>query len=171
MMREALISLPHFAQSDSGYCLPTCARMVLASMGLAYSEAKLSHVLGTTEEVGTPSFAVTKLAQLSQNVDYRVWSIAQLATTLANNDPVIAFVKTQFLDHWEVATAHAVVIVGIEIEQRFWIHDPILPTGPTAVSWDGMLAAWFEFAHRGATLQRKKQFSLFNLIRKVVSRD
>ena len=118
-MSDAYIYLPHYEQSASGYCLPTCARMVLARIGLAYSEAELSQVLGT-DEVGTPSFAVTKLSQVRLDVDYR---------------------------------------------------NPILSTGPTAVSWDGMLAAWFEFAYRGATLQRKKRFSLVDWVRKGINRD
>jgi ABC-type bacteriocin/lantibiotic exporter with double-glycine peptidase domain len=170
MIKEAYIRLPHYEQSASGYCLPACARMILTKMGLTYSELKLSQMLGT-DEVGTPSFAVTNLSQLRLDVDYRIWSTAQLAVTLAHNYPVIAFVQAQFLDHWKVATSHAVVFVGMEIKQRFWIHDPILPTGPTAVSWDGMLAAWFEFAYHGATLQRKKRFSFLDWVRKVVARD
>ncbi|MEZ4866772.1 MAG: C39 family peptidase [Caldilineaceae bacterium] len=170
-MNETHIKLPHYEQSASGYCLPACAKMVLARIGLTYSEPELSKILGTDDDVGTPTFAITKLSSLGLDVDYRMWSIMQLAVTLTAGHPVIAFVQTEFLDHWRDATAHAVVIVGMEIEQRFWIHDPILATGPTAVSWDGMLAAWFEFAHRGATLQRKKHFSLFDLLRKVVNRD
>jgi ABC-type bacteriocin/lantibiotic exporter with double-glycine peptidase domain len=169
-MSEVVIHLPHYQQSAPGYCLPACASMVLAGIGKSYSESKLSQVLAT-DEAGTPSFAITKLSKLSLDVDYRIWSVAQLAVTLTDHHLVIAFVQAGFLDHWEVDAAHAVVIVGIEIDRCFWLHDPVLAVGPTAVSWDGMLAAWFEFAYRGATLQRKKQFSLVDWVRKVVNRD
>jgi hypothetical protein len=144
--------------------------MVLAGIDLTYSEAVLSRILGT-DEVGTPSFAITQLSVLRLDVEYRTWSITQLTATLDMGQPVIAFVTTNFLDHWEIATAHAVVIVGIETGQRVWIHDPFLPVGPTAVSWDGMLAAWFEFEYRGATLKSQKFSSLLNFLRKVLARD
>ncbi len=35
---------------------------------------------------------------------------------------------------------------------RFWLHDPALSTGPIAVSWHSVLAAWAEFGYRGAAL-------------------
>lgn len=91
-MNEAYIHLPHYEQSASGYCLPACGRMVLTEMGLTYSELELSQVLGT-DEVGTPSFAVTNLSQLRLDVDYRIWSTAQVAVALVHNYPVIAFVQ------------------------------------------------------------------------------
>ena len=55
-MNEPL-SLPHFQQSDPGYCLPVCVRMVLAYLGLERSEAEVNRMLGA-REFGTPSFAV-----------------------------------------------------------------------------------------------------------------
>lgn len=148
-----ILPLLHYQQSQSGRCLPACARMVLAYIGLQFSEDELSRVLGTTD-FGTPAFAITQLAKLKVRVDYRVWSVAQLSLTLENDRPVIAFVQTQFLDYWQSDAQHAVVLVGVEPHQRIWVHDPDLPDGPTPVSWDGFLAAWFEFDQRGATIQR-----------------
>lgn len=159
-MNGVFVKLTHFQQSEPGYCLPTCARMILAALGLTYTEAQLSGVLGTSE-AGTPTYDVVKLSKLKLEIDYRIWSTAQLSVALTNQNPVIAFVKTQFLDHWDSDASHAVVLVGMETGQQFWIHDPALPTGPISVSWDGMLAGWFEFSQRGATIQRKKRFSFF----------
>ena len=48
-----LISLPHYQQSAEGYCLPACARMVLAYLGLELTEAEVSRTLGA-QEYGTP---------------------------------------------------------------------------------------------------------------------
>jgi hypothetical protein len=50
--------------------------------------------------------------------------------------------------------AHAVVIAGAIEDQQFLIHDPNLSTGPTQVSWDGLLAAWADFGYRGAILRK-----------------
>ena len=148
-----LISLPHYQQSAEGYCLPACARMVLAYLGLELTEAEVSRTLGA-QEFGTPSFAVQRLTALNLQVTYREWSVAQLLDALQAKAPVLVFVRTAFLDHWTNDVAHAVVIVGATENQQFWIHDPAWPAGPQAVSWDGLLAAWAEFSYRGAAITR-----------------
>jgi ABC-type bacteriocin/lantibiotic exporter with double-glycine peptidase domain len=148
-----LISLPHYQQSAEGYCLPACARMVLAYLGLELTEAEVSQTLGA-QEFGTPSFAVQQLTALNVQVTYREWSVAQLLDALRAKAPVLVFVRTAFLDHWTNDVAHAVVIVGATENQQFWIHDPAWPAGPQAVSWDGLLAAWAEFSYRGAVITK-----------------
>jgi len=149
-MSDVLL-LPHFQQSAVGYCLPACVRMVLAYLGLERSEAKVSRTLGA-QEFGTPSFAVQRLAAPGLQVIYREWSISQLLVALDAGQPVILFVRTGFLDHWQEDVAHAVVVVGAEEKRQFWLHDPVLPTGPLSVSWNGLLAAWAEFGYRGTTI-------------------
>ena len=147
------IQLPHFQQSAPGYCLPACARMVLAWLGLELSEAEIGQHLGT-QEYGTPGSALQRLSALHLSVTYREWSVAQLLDALRAGQPVIVLVRTAFLDHWTQDVAHAVVVVGAVEDDVFWIHDPALPTGPLTVSWNGLLAAWTEFDHRGATITR-----------------
>jgi hypothetical protein len=71
---------------------------------------------------------------------------------LNTKQPVIAFVRTGFLDYYQEDFAHAVV-VGASPEEYFWIQDPIQQTGPVSVSWNGLLAAWAEFGYRGAVLE------------------
>jgi ABC-type bacteriocin/lantibiotic exporter with double-glycine peptidase domain len=151
-MSDAL-PLLHFQQSAEGYCLPTCVRMVLAYLGLERSETEISRILGA-QEFGTPSFAVQRLTTLGLRVIYREWSIPQLLDALDAGQPVILFVRTGMLDHWQEDVAHAVVAVGAEERERFWLHDPALPTGPTVVSWNGLLAAWAEFGYRGAAIAK-----------------
>jgi ABC-type bacteriocin/lantibiotic exporter with double-glycine peptidase domain len=143
--------VPHFRQSAEGFCLPACARMALAYLGIERSEVEVSRVLGA-QEYGTPSFAIQRLVDLDVQVTYRQWSLTEFVAALTDKQPVIIFVRTGFLDHWTKDVAHAVVVVGIEEGQRFWINDPAREEGPLAVSWDGLLAAWAEFDHRGATL-------------------
>ena len=127
--------------------------MMLAQLGLELTEVQVSQALGV-QGFGAPSFAVQPLAALNLRVVYHEWSVAQLLDALNIQTPVLAFVRTAFLDHWTKDVAHAIVIVGAEENQRFWIHDPAWPTGPLAVSWDGLLAAWAEFSYRGAVVTR-----------------
>jgi ABC-type bacteriocin/lantibiotic exporter with double-glycine peptidase domain len=151
---KVVLSLPHFQQSAEGTCLPACVRMVLAHLKLEYSEDEICRVLNA-REFGTPSFAVQRLTTLGLQVIYQEWSIPQLQAALDADQPVILFVRTGFLDHWREDVAHAVVVVGVEDDRRFWLHDPIRPTGPLAVSWDGLLAAWAEFDYRGAAISQQ----------------
>ncbi|MBI4670415.1 MAG: C39 family peptidase [Chloroflexi bacterium] len=108
---SATISLPHFEQSAEGYCLPACARMVLASLGMNLAEPEIANILGT-QDYGTPSFAIRQLTILGANVNYHEWSVAQLLAELEAKHPVILFVHTGFLDHWTIDVAHAIVAVG-----------------------------------------------------------
>jgi len=63
------IALPHAQQSAEGYCLPACARMTLAHLGLERSEAEVGQLLGA-QDYGTPSFAIRRLSALGLQVDY-----------------------------------------------------------------------------------------------------
>jgi len=63
------IALPHAQQSVEGYCLPACARMTLAHLGLERSEAEVGQLLGA-QDYGTPSFAIRRLSALGLQVDY-----------------------------------------------------------------------------------------------------
>ena len=146
-----ILPVPHLPQSAEGYCLPACAWMVLAYLGIERSEAEVGQVLGA-QEYGTPSFAIQRLSVLGVQVTYRQWPLSELMGTLASKQPVIVFVRTGFLEHWVEDVAHAVVIVGVEEGRRFWINDPARQQAPLAVSWDGLLAAWAEFDYRGAAL-------------------
>lgn len=149
-MNDVLL-LSHFRQAAEGTCLPACVRMVLDYLGQKYSEEEIARVLGT-REFGTPSFAVQRLAALDFQVTYREWSVSQLLTAIQARSPLIAFVRTAFLDHWTIDVAHAVVVVGAVENQQFWIHDPARSTGPLTVAWNGLLAAWAEFSYRGAVI-------------------
>jgi hypothetical protein len=118
------------------------------------SEADLGRMLGT-QEWGTPSFAIQRLAGSTVEVIYQEWSISELLSSLTTKQPVIAFVRTGFLEYYPEDFGHAVVVVGATQDQQFWIYDPAQPTGPTPVSWNGLLAAWAEFGYRGAVLLKK----------------
>ena len=82
--------------------------------------------------------------------------VPQLLNALEAAQPVILFLRTGFLEHWQQDVVHAVVVIGHEHNQHFWLHDPALPHGPTSVSWEGLLAAWAEFGYRAAAISYGK---------------
>ena len=69
---SSILPVPHFQQSDEGYCLPACARMVLSYLELERDEADLSQILGT-KRYGTPSFAIERLSDPDIEVIYQEW--------------------------------------------------------------------------------------------------
>lgn len=146
-----ILPVPHFQQSDDGYCLPACVRMALAYLGIEKAEPEISKLLGT-QEFGTPSFAVLRLVKTGIQVTYRSWSTSELLASLSAGNPMIVFVRTGFLDYWQEDAAHALVVVGGTDDKNFWVQDPARPEGPISVSWNGLMAAWAEFDYRGAVL-------------------
>lgn len=152
---SSILAVPHFQQSDEGYCLPACARMVLSYLGLERDETDLSQILGT-KKYGTPSFAIERLSSRDIEIVYQEWSVAELILMLDAGHPVIVFVRTVFLDYYQEDFAHAVVIVGAVPNHHFVVQDPAQPTGPMELSWDGLLAAWSEFDYQGAVLKKRQ---------------
>jgi len=148
-----IIALPHFQQSADGQCLPACGRMVLAYLGVSLAEAEVGCTIGA-KSFGTPTFAIQKLSNLGLQVNYKEWSTSALLVVLGQKRPLIAFVRTGFLDYWQEDFAHALVVVGAVDNQQVWVHDPAKENSPIVVSWDGFLAAWAEFGYRGATITK-----------------
>ena len=103
---------------------------------------------------GTPASRVNRLTTLNVSVDHRERKSSELPSLFAANIPLIASVRTRDLGYWKIDAAHAVVIVGIEPERFFWIHDSSLAKGPVQVIWNGLLAGWVEYDYKGATIQR-----------------
>lgn len=52
------------------------------------------------------------MTALQLHVEYRSWSVVDVLGAIRSGTPIIAFVRTQFLDYWQEDVAHAVVIVG-----------------------------------------------------------
>lgn len=125
--------------------------MVLAYWGMVYTEAEISKAMDA-RPYGTPSFFIQKLQSRELNVVYRAWSPREVVQSVTNSKPMIAFVRSGFLDYSTADFAHAIVVVGIEPQNWYWVNDPAQPTAPLKVSWDGMMAAWAEFDYRGAML-------------------
>ena len=137
-----LISLPHYLQSAAGLCLAACVRMVLAYWGSAVSEEEVAELLGIALW-GVRASAIRRLSRWGWDVDYGRGTRVDLAQWLQREIPVIAFVRTGFLEYWETDVGHAIVVVGIDDEQVY-LHDPVIEKSPASISAISFDAAWTE---------------------------
>ena len=147
-----MLSTPHFEQSRDGYCLPACARMILAHYGHTYSEASLVRLLGT-KRFGTPISNITRFRRRKFTVQFDSFSQHELCQAIDNNIPVLAQVWTMMLPYWTYNTngSHVFVVVGYD-EQYVYVNDPALSTAPQSLVWDAFLAAWAEFDETAALI-------------------
>jgi ABC-type bacteriocin/lantibiotic exporter with double-glycine peptidase domain len=152
-MPAGSIPVPHYRQSNPGACLPACVRMVLASFGAKYSEAKLATVLGSYE-FGTPSSRVQRLSKLRYHVQYRVFSLEELQASLKQGLYPIVFVDADFLPWADFSGFHALVLVEITSSEVV-LFDPAQEEAPSRLLLDGFLAAWEEFNYRAAVISKQ----------------
>lgn len=136
-----VIPLPHYPQSADGLCLAACARMVLAYWGHVMDEETLAERLGI-QPWGAPATAIQRLSRWGWQVDYGRGARVDLGRWLQQRIPVIAFVRTGFLEHWDTDVGHAVVVAGMT-EEQVHIHDPIMKA-PLGISLTSFEAAWTE---------------------------
>ncbi|MCG2766967.1 MAG: cysteine peptidase family C39 domain-containing protein [Anaerolineae bacterium] len=145
-----VISLPHHPQSAEGFCLAACARMVLAYWGKAVSEKDVVELLRIGIS-GVPASAIRRLSQWGWDVDYGRGIWVDLKQWLQKGIPVIAFVRTDFLEYWTTDVGHAVVAVSMPDEQVH-VHDPAMEEAPVSVSAIGFEAAWTEMDYGYAVI-------------------
>jgi hypothetical protein len=117
--------------------------MVLAYKGRFLSEAAIAEHL-KTRDFGTAISNVLHLKQWRFGVELGSLTENRLKAELWKGSPVIARIWTEMLDYWEVETSHVVVVVGCD-EWGVFLDDPGVETWPVQVSWNGFLAAWFEY--------------------------
>ena len=58
----------HIQQMALGYCLPACAQMALAQLGIAVTQTRLAQTLGTRVGVGTPFSRAQRLVEWNVRV-------------------------------------------------------------------------------------------------------
>lgn len=150
-MPDVLLPVPHFEQSDYGYCLPACARMVLAHQNRQMSERELAEILGT-QSFGTPISHINRLATLSCQITYRSFSEAELRSYLRQGIPVITRVWTGMLTYWTEASFHVLVVVGFD-DEKVYLNDPAFADAPQVALWDSFLAAWAEYDEAAVVIQ------------------
>ena len=139
-MPKTWLDVPHRTQSKEAGCLPACAEMILASFGHSMDQKDLACLLGTSR-LGTPSSNIRRLASLGYVVTYGEVSLAEVATCLRQETPVIAFVRTGDLPYWQTDTAHAIVVVGID-EHQVYVNDPYIAEAPQPIPKLAFLLAW-----------------------------
>lgn len=149
------LSLQHSPEQDDGYCLPACAQMVLAHLGVSVTQDALAKTLKLYPFVGTRHSNIKKLASATIKVTHEEGDLTVIRRWLEQGTPVIVFVQGGDLPHWSGKfSQHAVVVVGIE-NNLIYIMDSALPDGPTPVDEESFMLAWSWFDYYYATLTQR----------------
>jgi ABC-type bacteriocin/lantibiotic exporter with double-glycine peptidase domain len=148
------LSVPYRQQLADGYCLPACVQIVLAYWHTEQSQEKLARKLKTVAGAGTPRFHLQWLASSGLEVVYRSGDLTDLQLALQRGIPPIVLVHTSQLPYWKEATAHAVVVAGMDGFSVF-IHDPVFAQPALAVSVGDFLLAWDELLYRYGLLRKR----------------
>ena len=109
-----ILSVPHYLQLDDGYCLPACVQMVLAYWGIAREQRAIAEKLGLIPGAGVPGSRLKTLSSKKLKVTYGSGELVDLTKALEQAIPPIILVYTGELPYWEQATAHAVVLLGLD---------------------------------------------------------
>jgi uncharacterized protein YvpB len=105
---SVLLPVPHHRQVGPHNCLPACARMVLGYLGQDVGEDELA------AQLGTPGQRLLRLDSPTLRVSFDPLTLLLVYDRLNAGIPVIALVRTAFLDYWQADLAHAVVVVGYD---------------------------------------------------------
>ena len=124
--------------------------MVLAYWGEAASEKDVVELL-RIGIWGVPASAIKSLSQWGWNVDYGRGARVDLIQWLQKGIPIIAFVRTGFLEYWTTDVGHAVVVVSMTDEQVH-VHDPVMEKAAMSVSAISFEAAWTEMDYGYAVI-------------------
>jgi ABC-type bacteriocin/lantibiotic exporter with double-glycine peptidase domain len=127
--------------------------MVLAYWGVQRNQRDLAEDLQTIPKAGTPGSRIQRLASRFLNVYYSAGELTQLESALEQGIPPIALVYTAELPYWNIATAHAVVLLGMSSDHVI-LNDPSLEQGSTTVSLGDFHLAWDEMANFYALLKK-----------------
>ncbi|MCP4362165.1 MAG: hypothetical protein GY796_29510 [Chloroflexi bacterium] len=146
----------HCQQIDWGYCLPACAQMALAQLGIEQDQSAIATILGTRPGIGTPFSNLRKLPQIIAEISE--WGALTAVEQAIQTETVViaAVVTTPGLPGWnDLRTQHAVLIVNVTLEEIVY-HDPSWKQGPTVASRNEFLLAWSEMAEQTAVLRRRR---------------
>ena len=127
--------------------------MVLGYLGQRIDEAELARRLGTTPW-GTPGQRLLRLARPALRVFFGPLTLPLIYDRLDAGTPVIALVRTLFLQYWQADLAHAVVVVGYD-DQSVLLDDPAFDDTPQHATPTGFLAAWGEFDYLCGTITHR----------------
>jgi hypothetical protein len=114
--------------------------MVLAYYGDVRAEADLRSVLDT-RPTGTRAGNLMRLSGPAFEVYLRASNLAELQSVLADNQPVIVFLKTGPLEYWKMDIFHTVVLIGLDATAVV-LDDPYFATAPQSTSLQSFEKAW-----------------------------
>lgn len=118
--------------------------MVLAFHGVTLDPGWLRRVL-ESKAIGTPGFKVLNLRRYHFDVTYAAATDDRvLVQALRQGIPPIALVFTASLSYWERATAHAVVVTGMD-NAVVSVNDPAYPEISQALTHNEFMLAWSDF--------------------------
>lgn len=142
---SVLLRKKHFKQELKASCVSAAARMLLYYHGIIdVSEAELRRILKTKPH-GTHLFNLLFLRDEKRwnlAVEIEVGSPNDLyANILLHKIPIIVFVNTKFLSHWNEAAYHVVLVVGYD-DETFIINDPFFDKKEIRVPATDFLKAW-----------------------------
>jgi hypothetical protein len=86
------------------------------------------------------------LASRNLDIHYGAGTLDDLRAAIAQAIPPITLVNTKHFPHWQLETAHAVVVVAID-DKQVMINDADMMQGQTLVTLDDFLLAWDEMAN------------------------
>jgi ABC-type bacteriocin/lantibiotic exporter with double-glycine peptidase domain len=127
--------------------------MVLSYLGQRVGEAELASRLGATE-LGTPGSRLLRLSSPVLRVVFGPLTLPLVYDRLDAGIPLIALVRTLFLDYWRADLAHAIVVVGYD-DRHLLLNDPAFDDAPQRATPTGFLAAWGEFDYLCATISKR----------------
>ncbi|MBM4431745.1 MAG: hypothetical protein FJ026_15585, partial [Chloroflexi bacterium] len=133
-MMSPLKPAVHVQQMALGYCLPACAQMALAQLGIVVSQARLAQALGTRVGVGTPFSRGERLMQWNVRVQLtQGTTVGDLVASLtADMAVIVAVTTTPGLPGWgNIRTQHTLLVADVGSEQIAY-HDPALACGPVS---------------------------------------
>lgn len=148
------LPIPHHPQSADGFCLPACAQMVLAYWGIRHRQGWLARELQTIPGAGTPGSRLRNLASRTLAVHYGEGTPHDLRAALAQAIPPITLVNTKHLPHWQLQTAHAVVLLAMD-DNHVMINDPGMAQSRLVLGVDDFLLAWDEMANLFALIRKR----------------
>jgi len=141
-MPSSSFKVPFFQQELEYSCAAACVRMVLAHHGDSRTEAELRLLLDT-QPTGTRAGNLMRLSGPGFEVYLRPSSLAELQMVLSENQPPIVFLKTGYLEYWDMDIFHVVVVIGLDAT-AVALHDPYFARAPQPTSLPSFEKAWAE---------------------------
>ena len=153
-MSKPLLAVPHRVESFAGACLPACLQMALAYFRISWSQERIASQIRHIVGAGTPAHNVTQLTIPRIRIRYTATgTLEDVQACLEREEVPILFVRTSELPYWDEDTAHAVLVVGLDMDFVF-VHDPAFEYAPIPIPTGDFVLAWYELGNSWAAVAR-----------------